>query len=342
MCEAALWLDRAEAMLALRELSAAKKAFDRAERLGASPDRCCGGRWQIAMLQGHFQAAWRQSDALRARNAVDPHRLWDGQDIQGKRLILRCLHGLGDAVQMLRFAPILQDRAAHLVIEVPPALLSLASCCAGVSDPITWGDLAPCCEPTWDVQIELMELPYLLRTRRQDLPFAERYVHLPAEIVQEAALVINAQPRMNIGFVWSAGEWNASRSLPFKCLEPLLTLQGCTCWNLQGGSAAKEAMGSSMHNPFDQLSPGLLGLASAISQLDLIISVDTLAAHLAGALGKAVFLLLQHHADWRWMSEGSRSPWYPSMLLFRQPTAGDWDAVVLAVRNELRERLQGE
>ena len=336
MTEAEAWLERAEALLTQRRLTDAWPAFLKAESLGASPDRCDAGRWMTAMFAGDFESAWHASDALRARNAPDPHRFWKGEDIQGARLIVRCLHGLGDTVQMLQYAPLLNAQAASVVFEVPPRLLHLAACFQGVTKAITWGELAAPEAPPWDVQVEVMELPYLFRSTLKDLPIAIRYLDLPAEKIQEIAARMGASDSVRIGLVWAAGDWNPERSLPLAALDPLLENEAFEFWNLQGEPAAGDADPRSMRNAQAICGDGLLTLAATIANLDLVITVDTLAAHLAGALGTPAWVLLQQAADWRWMNARSDSPWYPHMRLFRQRSEGDWTPVVNAVLRALK------
>ena len=331
MTESEAWLQRAEALLTERRLTDALTAFHQAQALGAAADRCDAGRWMAAMLTGDFDSAWRTSDLLRARNAPDPHRFWNGEAIHGARVIVRCLHGLGDTVQMLRYAPLLSAQAASVVFEVPPRLLDLATCFEGVSKAITWGALAPCEAPRWDVQVEVMELPYLFRTRPSDLPVATRYLELPAKERRETAARMGATDALRIGLVWAAGEWNPERSIPLAALDPLLQNEAFDFWNLQGGPSAAEAHGSCMRDAQAVCGDGLVALATTIANLDLVITVDTLAAHLAGALGTPAWVLLQQSADWRWMNARSDSPWYPQMRLWRQRREGEWKPVVEAV-----------
>jgi hypothetical protein len=318
-------LDRAEALLHARELTAAQQAFEEAARRGADPDRCAGALWQTHMISGDFAAAWAQSDALRQRNAPDPHRFWQGEDLSGRHVIVRCLHGFGDAVQMLRYAPLLNQRAAHVTWEVPPRLLPLAAFFPGVHNAITWGEQAPAQPPAWDVQVEVMELPYLFRTNLADLPLASSYLQVPAH----PALAARDKPR--IGLAWSAADWNPSRSVPFACLEPLLATPGLEFWSLHTQPSPQPAL---RHQP-SITGDGILPLAQTIAALDLVITVDTLAAHLAGALGRPAWLLLQHAADWRWLHDRNDSPWYPSLRLFHQPSPGDWNSML----NEVQQRL---
>ncbi len=335
MGEADGWLQQADRSLAVRALEAACAAFDRAEACGADANLCSGGRWQTAMLRGDYPAAWRESDAIRAREGPDEHRFWNGEDLDGKRVIVRCLHGFGDAVQMLRYAPLLRERAANVIVEVPPRLLPLASFFRGVEQVITWGEDAPHLPPAWDIQVEVMELPYLFRTTLDQLPLTERYLELPGSLVSQAATCMGTAGRRRVGVVWTGGEWNPERSVPFMLLRPLLGEDGVQWWNLQGGASAHDADGTMRNNVAAITGDGLLALAATVANLDLVITVDTLAAHLAGALGRPAWLMLQYAADWRWMTGREDSPWYPSLRLFRQSAPGDWPGVVARLRQAL-------
>ena len=334
-------LEVAEERLAIRDLSGALSAFDHAQLAGALPGRCFGGRWTAHMLAGDFAAAWRESDAIRLGDLHDPHRFWNGEDLDGRRVILRCLHGYGDAVQFLRYAPMVSRRAASMVVEVPPAMVEVASCFDGICDVITWGDETKPARD-WDVQIEVMELPYLFRSEIQDLPLAQCYLRVPAEVRRRAADAMGFSSMPRIGIVWAAGDWDTSRSLPFDLLRPLLRCSSCQFWSLQGGTARQQWCGSAEDAHLRDSAAcgeGILPLAGVISRLDLVITVDTLAAHLAGAMGKPAWLLLQHAADWRWMTGRNDTPWYPSLRLFRQPLPGDWSGTVQKVVEELRHWL---
>ena len=320
-------LEEAESLLAQRDLIGARRAFHNAQAAGADPDRANGGLWQTHMLLGDFEFAWQQSDALRARNAPDPHRFWQGEDIRGKRVIVRCLHGFGDAVQMLRYAPRLEALASEIIFEVPPRLVPIASCFEGVHNVITWGEEAPRETPAWDVQVEIMELPYLFRTTCVQLPITTRYLTLPPEAIQQAAEKMGEATRLRVGLVCSAGTWNPSRSVQ----QPQLNHPHIEFWNLEGQGSAS----SSHRSQVEITGDGILPLAATIANLDLVITVDTLAAHLAGAQGIPAFLLLQHAADWRWLHAHTDTPWYPSLELFRQPTPGDWHNPLTAVQHRL-------
>ena len=335
---AQILLQQAEARLNRRDVPTAVTAFNSAEAAGADADRCAGGRWIAHMLGGSFLEAWHESDSIRRRGVPDTHRLWEGENLRGRRVMLRCLHGYGDAVQFLRYVPRLRTRASQVIIEVPPAMVEIAPCFDGVETVITWGAGAPAYAIQWDVQIEVMELPYFFRTEQHELPVAEKYLHLPAGVKRQAAQIMGSSSWPRVGVVWAGGDWNPERSLPLPLLLPLLSTSKCEFWSLQGGRSREEwgALPASPHlRDAACCGDGILPLAAVIVQLDLVITVDTLAAHLAGALGKPAWVLLQYAADWRWMLGRSESLWYPSLRLFRQPEQGDWTSVVACVHQAL-------
>lgn len=336
------WLLHAERLLDQRNLSAALSCFNVAERKGADPDRCAAGRWMVAMLQGRFAEAWRESDGIRRRGATDPHRFWNGESIRGQRVIVRCLHGFGDTVQSIRYLPALRRIASHLILEVAPRMLELAKTFPGPDEVVAWGDAAPAHASKWDVQMEITELPYFFRTRTQDLPVGVNYLHLPQGIVCSAARAFGSSNGTRVGVVWSSGEWDQSRSIPLARLVEMLQDPEFSFWNLQGGAVRNQwnslTPATNLHDaPEFCADAGLVPLAAFMQQLDLVITVDTLAAHLGGALGIPTWLMLQHSADWRWMLDRDDSPWYPSMRIFRQLQQDDWASVADQVRQALAQ-----
>lgn len=336
MGEAEQQLQQAEQRLAERELTAALACFDAAEHSGADPDRCSAGRWMAHMLQGNCDGAWNESDAIRTRGTPDPQRFWNGACIDGKRVVVRCLHGFGDSVQFLRYVPLLRQRASHVLVELPPKMLEIARAFEGVDEVITWGEQSP----AWDIQMEVTELPYYFRTELRDLPIASNYLHLSRIGNRCARRVFSEAHKLRVGVVWSSGEWNLSRSIRLHELEPLFRLADLEFWNLQGGVVRKEwntlpRQANLCDAPAYCADTGILSLARFIAEMDLVITVDTLAAHLGGALGRPTWVLLQECADWRWMVDREDSPWYPSLRLFRQRKQGEWGAVIAQVSGDL-------
>ena len=340
-------LVRGEELLLARDASGALAAFDRAERMGAEPDACSGGRWQAHMLAGEMELAWRESDAIRARGGADPHRFWDGSSLEGQRVMVRCLHGYGDTIQMLRYIPCLLAVATRVILEVPPRLLPLLQSLSLAHEErlamVSWGHDAAQDAAVWDTQIEVTELPYTFRTQTSDLPIAVSYVGLAAAEVRRAAEAMGESALVRVGLVWTAGAWNPQRAIDAALLRPLLAC-GAEIWSLvQRGHHHEAADAEVMRTMKDAevAGEGILPLAAVIANLDLVITTDTFAAHLAGAMGKPVWVLLCHAADWRWMCDPERSPWYPTMRLFRQSSAGDWAPVLRAVEGALAAEIAG-
>lgn len=337
----------AEARLDHRELAGVVDLLRCAQAKGADPNQCAAMRWMAHMLRGDFESAWRENDELRQRNAPDPHRFWLREDIAGKRVMLRSLHGFGDAVQMFRYVPRLLETVSKLIVEVPPRMVCISPYFDSMAkaELITWGENAPAVAPAWDVQCEVMELPYIFRTVCSELPIRQNYLSLPQAEVERVRAAMGPSRGRRVGLVWSAGEWNPARCVPIELLRSVVEVDGCEFWSLQGGQTAGHWNSFADSFPAtcrDRLrdaaecGQGILTLATVISELDLVISVDTLAPHLAGALGVPAWVMLQQSADWRWMADREDSPWYPSLRLFRQPRQGDWGAVVEAVRGSLR------
>jgi hypothetical protein len=338
-------LRNAEALLDNGLPTDCANAFDLAELAGADADRCSAGRWIRAMQRGDFESAWLQSDAIRHRGAPDPARFWQGENIRNRDVIVRCLHGLGDAVQFLCYAPLLRELTETLIVEVPPQLTELASHLRGIEKVITWGELAPVVQPKWDVQVEVTELPYLFRTQLSDLPIAANYLRLPHSIIDSVKPRPTLRTNLRVGIVWASGEWKPSRSLPLDLMISLMQTPGCEFWNLQGERARCEWRQVPKHDRMHDDSEScdtVMRLAALIAQLDLVITPDTLAAHLAGALGIQAWVMLEYAADWRWMHLRENSPWYPSLRLFRQRTQDDWISVIEQIHDELPQLVQAQ
>jgi hypothetical protein len=336
-------LSAAEALFRDRRIAAAAAAYERAVALGMDPLGLAEPRWMCAMLLGKFEEAWRISDAvLRRRAGMScahlPHHLrwvWDGTPLAGRAVLVRCYHGLGDTVQFIRHARPLRQLARRVVVEAQPALLPLLASAAGI-DALIPLDAAP--PPGIEVAIESMELPHALRATPATIPAEVPYLAVPEERAAAArALVAGCEGRLKVGLAWAAGDWDPRRSLPVEPLAVLDALPHLALFNLQRGPA------------LDRLVPGrgprfvhrrgestdALETAALMTHLDLVVTVDTMVAHLAGALGRPVWTLLHFAADWRWLLDRDDSPWYPTMRLFRQPAPDAWEPVVARVADEL-------
>jgi len=317
-------LERRLVRTALRLVNAAEASgFDRVE--------CAALRWQCWMHLGCWESAWRESDAIAASGRSDPSRVWDGRSWAGQRVLVRGLHGLGDTIQFLRFATHLRSSARSVALQVHPQLVSLVREVDGIDCAFTWGQR----DPEWDVQREMTELPRAFRAQQNSIPAAVPYVRVPEERLVWARGVIGPRRLSRIGLAWTAGGWNPTRSIPLEQFAPLLLLP-CNVYCLQKGA---DIAGSSLLE-LESFAPDVLHTAALILQLDLVITVDTMTAHLAGAVGVPVWILLPFQADWRWMLGRRDSPWYPTARLFRQRRPGEWAPVIESVRRSLRSVLR--
>lgn len=321
------WLTQAESELCALRVHEALTQFDRAERAQSDPDRCAAGRWQCHMLLGDFEKAWRESDLIHARAKPDPNRFWNGRPLDGKRVLIRCLHGLGDTIQFIRYAPLLRDVARSVIVEAQPKLKILLAQSELADDVITWSDP----DPEWDQQVEIMELPRIFRTTLETIPRHVPYLHAPAD---DVLFAINSCT-LRVGIAWTSSTFNTARTVPIAELALIFAIPGISLYGLQAGPEHIElAPWPCIRDLHDRVST-IEDTARVLKSLDLIISVDTMTAHLAGALALPVWTLLPYECDWRWMLHRDDSPWYPSMRLFRQPEPDNWGALINRLRHEL-------
>lgn len=291
------------------------------------------------MLLGHYENAWAASDEIDARGATDNQHFWDRAPLTGKRVMLRCLHGFGDALQFIRFAPQIRAQAQSVCVEANPEIVPLLRACQGVEQVIGWGPLAPAEPPAWDSQIEIMELPRIVRATPATLP-TPPYLDIAKLEANAETCEIGAsmqerrmQGRPQIGFAWRSSDWNPLRSIPLALfVDTLRTPSTCDLYSLQQDGGVELAVHSITAR---NLETDFADLAIRIAHLDAVLTVDGVLAHLAGALGVPVLLLLPHAADWRW-GLGDTTPWYPRTRLFRQQSPGDWSHPLAEAATALR------
>lgn len=327
------YFQAAEQRLRGMRIEQAVSFYEAAENAGYDPDACSGGRWICHMLLGDFHTAWLESDAIQKRGQPDPHRFWDGRPFEGRHVLIRCLHGLGDTIQFIRYARLIRRHAAALTIEAQPALKLLIQQSDLADGVITWGEP----EPAWDQQMEVIELPRVFRTTLETIPSEIPYVTAPS---LTGVAPLDPARSLRVGVVWASSGYNTARSIPFRCVETLFATERVSFSSLQADDERAQLAPWLSQTPSrvsDCYDPSgcVLATASRIKHLDLVITVDTMVAHLAGAMAKPVWTLLPFQCDWRWMIVREDSPWYPTMRLFRQPDPGNWSAVINRVAREL-------
>ncbi len=280
-------------------------------------------QWVAAMRADRFEDAWLLSEQdLRARDPAmrdDPAKpyhlrwVWDGRPFDGRHVLIRCYHGLGDTIQFARFLPLLGARAASLTVEVQPQLQCLIADMPGIDRIIPFDPAHPL--PPAECDIEITELAFALRAA----PSAAAVPYLFAQPAAEAA--------GSVALCYSGSDWDMDRRVPAELFDAV-------CRNHRCVTLVPEPTALPVRNP-QGCSLEVATSASLLAGANLVITVDTMVAHLAGALGKPTWLLLKAEPDWRWAPDRTDSSWYPTMRLYVQPRAGDWTAVVEAVRRDL-------
>jgi hypothetical protein len=229
--------------------------------------------------------------------------------------------------------------ARRVFVQCPRELWGLIGSVAGIDALIRLED--PQQIPGFDVEIELMELPYAFRTTLASIPCEIPYIYVPAEtagLTGSKLAALEHSRKLRVGLAWRSGNWNHLRSVPIEEISKLTKISAVDFFSLQVGAEMRDVPFGSRKGTLiqaEELEPNLIHTAAVIQNLDLVVSVDTMVAHLAGALGKPVWVLLPFDADWRWMVHRMDSPWYPTMRLYRQPHPNDWQPVLATVARDL-------
>ena len=294
--------------------------------------------WNLAvaaLLAGDFalgfrEYEWRKRHDRFRRDFVDlPGPQWDGTDPVGLTILVHAEQGLGDTIQFARYLPLIAARGGHAVLACERPLIPLL---AGNSVTVVAKDAPP---PPYDCWIDQMSLPRVFATRLDTIPAPHGY--LRADPIRTAAWRASLPAGPNVGLAWAGNPAHSNdrrRSIPAATMQRILAVPGVNFVNLQVGSRAGD-IGLVDMSP---LLSDYAETAALIAALDLLITVDTSVAHVAGALGKPAWVMLPYAPDWRWLLGRNDTPWYASLRLFRQPRPGDWDAVIMAVANALAAR----
>ncbi|MGO8698994.1 MAG: tetratricopeptide repeat protein [Limisphaerales bacterium] len=282
-----------------------------------------------------YEWRWRQKDHAPLREFSQP--AWQGEDVKGLRLFVYAEQGAGDNIQFARYLSELARLDARVFLECPSPQVRLFGTIQGLEQVIRKGDAIP----EFDRACALMSLARCFKTTIDTIPASVPYLRSQGKVPELTHVAKAETGDLKIGLVWAGNpaqknDWR--RSMPFEILRPLLGQAGVTFYSLQVPAPASGP--HPLESRLVDLSPLISDYsdtAALLEQLDLVISVDTSVAHLAGALGRPVWVLLSYAPDWRWLLGRADCPWYPTMRLFRQPQPGDWAAVVSQVESELAE-----
>jgi Flp pilus assembly protein TadD len=282
-----------------------------------------------ALKEGFAEYEWRRK-IPGFGNKLITGPAWDGTTPRGRTILVYAEQGLGDTLQFCRYAPLLARAGAKVILACPEKLAPLLSTLDGPVEIVSNLDAVG----YYDWQAPIMSLPHLMGTTLKTIPASVPYLSAPPNTPSPLPA---SQQGGRIGLVWGGNPSNPNarhRSISLESLRPLFDLDGIEWVSLQDGPPRKQILETGLR--LRDLAPDLSATAAAIIELDLVITVDTAIAHLAGALGRPFWLLLSYAPDWRWLLDRDDSPWYPTARLFRQPAPGDWASVVGEVRDQLQ------
>ncbi len=300
--------------------------------------------WNFAiasLMAGNFETGWNEYEwrwqVKHKPKPRFPQPEWNGHDLEGRRILLYAEQGFGDTLMFIRFAKLVAERHGRVIVQCQPPLKRLLSNIPELTLVKAEGEALP----EFDVQAPLMSLPRIFGSTLDTAVPWEPYLQAPAGL--DVPLPAHRANALKVGLVWASNPQHpvfAEKSLALSRCEPILKVRGCEFFSLQidPDDDARACMGRFTHiHEFANRFPDFAETAAAIEQLDLVISVDTAVAHLAGALGRPVWVMLSFGADWRWLLKRKDSPWYPSMQLFRQPRRRDWESAVAEAAQQLTD-----
>jgi tetratricopeptide (TPR) repeat protein len=293
------------------------------------------------LLLGRFVSGWKHYEARWTTQMTFcvPRRFsqprWQGESFAGRTLLLYGEQGFGDTIQFVRYAKYVAERGGRVILECQPSLKTLLQLAGGIHQVLGYGEPLP----PFDLHAPLLSLPAIFQTTVATIPAGVPYLRPASADSQE--LAARSGKRLKVGLVWcgSRSQNHDPRPIPFECLGPILDLDHVAFYSFQTGDAAEQPRQFALAQRVIDVSllmNDFSATAALLRQLDLVISIDTAFAHLAGALGKTAWVLLPFAPDWRWGLEGETCPWYPTMRLFRQAQFGDWSEPISRVADELR------
>lgn len=344
-----IWPDHSDAwdnlgvlLRSVGRLDEAVDAFARAIDIEPRQHKSLYNLGLMKLSFGEFEEGWRLSEhrpEITGLATINPplfKTAWRGEPLEGRSILLWAEQGFGDMFQFVRYVSRVAELGGQVYLDTHPKLKRVLRAVPGAERAIARGEPLP----AFDFSASVISLPHLLGlTTLEQLEVAVPYLRAEPPLVEKWARRLADTPALKVGIAWagrSTHSQNRQRSIPLEALYPLFSVPGVRFYSLQGGDEAgvgPDAL-AEVENVED-IAGNFADTAAAMVNLDLVISVDTAIVHLAGALGRPVWVLLSVAADWRWLTEGDRTHWYPSARLFRQAKIDDWDEVIGRVAREL-------
>jgi Flp pilus assembly protein TadD len=332
--------NRGVALAALNRYEEAEVAYERALAINPADDRARFNRGLSRLVRGDlargladFEARWTGSDTQAGPRAMAAPQ-WSGREpLEGRTILLHSEQGLGDSIQFARYVPLVAARGATVLIEAHGGLAPLLAQLPGAARVLERGATLP----PHDFHCPLMSLAHAFGTTLESIPAKVPYLGAPAEHLERWRTRLGARSRPRVGLAWSGSTTlrnDRNRSIPLALLAPLQALP-IDFFSLQKEVRDADAAALGSIATFGPELADFRDTAALVELMDLVVSVDTAAAHLAGAMAKPVWVLLPWSPDWRWLLERTDSPWYPTARLCRQERPGDWPGVIARLAREL-------
>lgn len=331
------------AIMDAREPEKALQYFEKVLELDPNHVEAAFDRSTCILQMGNLEQGFQlyESRFQYEKRLIKPYKqpVWDGSPLKGKTLLLCAEQGFGDTLMFCRYIPLIEKHGGKIILECPTELKRLMETLEGIDQVICPGDKLP----AFDTYLSLLSLPRLFKTSVDTIPREIPYLQAPKA---QHSLSMPSSTQLKVGIVWGVGHPDVvarNRSIELKHFLALSELPNVSLYSLQKGPQAKQLQELGCSTFIQDLGNQLRDFAdtaAVLQELDLLITADTSIVHLAGALGKPVWVLLPSCSEWRWMLDREDSPWYPTVKLFRQATSGDWSSVFARVCQEFQKTIK--
>ena len=337
------YLNRSRVRMALKDWSEAETDLDAAVAQSSGDAEMHVARAIFRLQRGDYQQGWaeyeaREKDEAFAHNRTDI-KPWDGSSLQGRTLFLKAEQGLGDTIQFIRYIPMIEKSGGKIIVACPKPLVRLLGTCSGIDQIVSTSDSMP----EFDVYASLMSLPCILKTTLDSVPATIPYLSADEELVAQWKQELAQFTGLKVGIAWQGNRENPFdylRSVPLTHWANLIGLANVHVISLQKGSDQLSDPAIIQYSDrLDEANGPFQDTAAIIRNLDLVISVDSVIAHLAGALGSPVWVVLSQAPEWRWLREEKTTPWYPNAKIFRYVDSGNWSGVFEQMAEELKAMI---
>ena len=325
-----------------KEIEEAIKFFDIGIKLNPESVLAHYNKAEALLVSGRFEEGWKEYEWRTGRKDFGKRKFnkpfKPEYNLHGKRILVYAEQGLGDALQFIRYLPMLKQKGCYIIFECGKEMHLLLKDFKGI-DELVERNLVEAPNIDYDYELPLLNLPQYFNTTINNIPMVVPYLKADEQLKQNWARIVNDRDKLRVGIVWAGSPIHTNdkhRSVRLNQFMPLLSIEGTHFYSLQKGFPVIQANDYRLLlTVLDEQIKSFADTAAIIENLDLVITVDTSVAHLAGALGKETWVLIPYMPDWRWLLDGKHSLWYPTLKLYRQPSVGDWNSVFIEMKKDL-------